>query len=88
MTEEVYEAFKKINDCLQIGMISTGDSCSIDYVLTDYCPTKIKGQNGQCETICEKMGAGFIWLLITFENICDGKCSDDENEKYAEYAIL
>ncbi|SCL85841.1 CIR protein, partial [Plasmodium chabaudi chabaudi] len=84
--EEVYEAFKKIDDCIQIGMISTGGSCSIDDVLNDYCPEK-NGER-QCEAICEKMGAGFIWLLITFENICKGKCSDNENEKYAEYAIL
>ncbi|SCL86395.1 Plasmodium variant antigen protein Cir/Yir/Bir, putative, partial [Plasmodium chabaudi adami] len=84
--EDVYEAFKKIDDCIQIGMISTGGSCSIDDVLNDYCPEK-NGER-QCEGICEKMGAGFIWLLITFENLCKGKCSDNENEKYAEYAIL
>eukprot|EP00364_Plasmodium_chabaudi_P000018 XP_016652873.1 CIR protein [Plasmodium chabaudi chabaudi] len=86
--EEVCEAFKKVDDCLQIGMKSTGGSCSIDYAFTDYCPTKIEGQNVNCEANNEKMSAGFIWLLITFENLCVGQCSDNENEKYAEYAIL
>ncbi|SCL87722.1 Plasmodium variant antigen protein Cir/Yir/Bir, putative [Plasmodium chabaudi adami] len=88
MSEEVYEAFKKINDCLPIGMISTEDSCYIDNVLTDYCPKKIEGQNVNCEANNEKMSAGFIWLLITFENLCQSQCSNNENEKYAEYAIL
>ncbi|VTZ67127.1 CIR protein [Plasmodium chabaudi chabaudi] len=86
--EDVCEAFKKVDDCLQIGMKSTGGSCSIDYAFTDYCPTKIEGQNVNCEANNEKMSAGFIWLLITFENLCVGQCSDNENEKYAEYAIL
>ncbi|SCL86412.1 CIR protein, partial [Plasmodium chabaudi chabaudi] len=82
------EAFKKVDDCLQIGITSGGGGCSIDDVLSDYCPTNIEGQNGQCDTNNEKISAGFIWLLITFEDICEGQCSDNENEKYAEYAIL
>ncbi|SCL89193.1 Plasmodium variant antigen protein Cir/Yir/Bir, putative, partial [Plasmodium chabaudi adami] len=87
MSEEVYEAFKKVDDCLSIG-ISAGGSCSINEVLAQYWPKKIKGQNGNCEEICEKISAGFIWLLITFEHLCDDVCSDIENEKHAEYAIL
>ncbi|VTZ66766.1 CIR protein [Plasmodium chabaudi chabaudi] len=88
MSEEVCEAFKKVDDCLQIGMVSTGDICYIDEVLNEYCPTNIEGQNGKCDTNNEKISAGFIWLLITFEDLCEGQCSDNENEKYAEYAIL
>ncbi|SCL85001.1 Plasmodium variant antigen protein Cir/Yir/Bir, putative, partial [Plasmodium chabaudi adami] len=88
MSKEVCEAFKKIDDCLQIGMISTRGSCSIDEVLAQYWPKKIKGQNENCGKICEQISAGFIWLLITFENLCVGECSHNENEKYAEYAIL
>ncbi|SCL86338.1 CIR protein [Plasmodium chabaudi adami] len=84
--EDVYEAIKKVDDCLPIGMTSTGGSSSTDRVLNDYCPKK-NGER-QCETICDKISAGFIWLLITFENLCDGVCSNNENEKYAEYAIL
>ncbi|SCL93644.1 CIR protein, partial [Plasmodium chabaudi chabaudi] len=86
MSEEVYKEIKKVDDSLPIGIISTGGSSSTDRVLIDYCPKK-NGER-QCETICDKISAGFIWLLISFENLCEGKCSDDENEKYAEYGIL
>ncbi|SCL86291.1 CIR protein [Plasmodium chabaudi adami] len=84
--EDVYKEIKKVDDSLPIGMTSTGDSSSTNRVLNDYCPKK-NGER-QCETICEKISAGFIWLLISFENLCENKCSNNENEKYAEYAIL
>ncbi|SCL86261.1 hypothetical protein PCHDS_000508900, partial [Plasmodium chabaudi adami] len=45
MSEEVYEAFKKVDDCLPIGILSKGGSCSIDEVLAQYCPKKIEGEN-------------------------------------------
>ncbi|SCL85670.1 Plasmodium variant antigen protein Cir/Yir/Bir, putative [Plasmodium chabaudi adami] len=84
MSEEVYEEIKKVDDSLQIDITSGGGGYSNNELYVDYCPKK----NGkiQCETICEKISAGFIWLLITFENICEDQCSD--NEKYVEYAIL
>ncbi|SCL84091.1 Plasmodium variant antigen protein Cir/Yir/Bir, putative [Plasmodium chabaudi chabaudi] len=86
MSNEVYKEIKKVDDCLPTGMISTGVSCSNDRVLNDYCPKK-NGER-QCETNNDKISAGFIWLLISFENLCVGECSDDEDEKYAEYGIL
>ncbi|VTZ70668.1 CIR protein [Plasmodium chabaudi chabaudi] len=86
--EEVYKEIKKVDDCLPTGIISTGVSCSNDSVLNEYCPIKREGGNRQCDTNNDKISAGFIWLLISFENLCDSQCSDDENEKYAEYGIL
>ncbi|SCL92108.1 Plasmodium variant antigen protein Cir/Yir/Bir, putative [Plasmodium chabaudi adami] len=87
MSEEVYKEIKKVDDCLQIYITSGGGGYSNNELYNDYCPKK-NGERRQCETICEKISAGFIWLLITFEHLCDDVCSNNENEKYAEYAIL
>ncbi|SCL85782.1 CIR protein [Plasmodium chabaudi adami] len=86
--EDVYKEIKKVDDCLQVGMISTGGSCSIDRVINDYCPIKTEGGTRRCETICEKISAGFIRLLITFEHLCDAGNFVNEMGQYAEYAIL
>ncbi|SCL93637.1 Plasmodium variant antigen protein Cir/Yir/Bir, putative [Plasmodium chabaudi chabaudi] len=88
MSEEVYKEIKKVDDCLPMGMISKGGSCSIDRVFTDYCPTKTDGGMRQCDTNNEKISAGFIWLLITFEHLCDVNNFVNEMGQYAEYAIL
>ncbi|SCL87858.1 Plasmodium variant antigen protein Cir/Yir/Bir, putative [Plasmodium chabaudi adami] len=84
--ENVCEEIKKIDDCLQIDIISTG-VCSDDTLYSDYCPMK-NGKKGQCETNNDKISAGFIWLLVTFESLCEDECSQNEKDQYAEYAIL
>ncbi|SCL84984.1 CIR protein, partial [Plasmodium chabaudi chabaudi] len=86
--EDVYKEIKKVDDCLPIGMISTGSSCSIDKIFSDYCPIKTDGVMRQCDTNTEKISAGFIWLLITFEHLCDTNNFVNEMGQYAEYAIL
>ncbi|SCL87424.1 Plasmodium variant antigen protein Cir/Yir/Bir, putative, partial [Plasmodium chabaudi chabaudi] len=80
------EALKKVDDCLQIDITSGGGGYSNNELYIDYCPNK--NGNRQCETICEKISAGFIWLLVTFESLCEDECSQNEKDQYAEYAIL
>nr|6ZYV_A Chain A, CIR protein [Plasmodium chabaudi chabaudi]6ZYV_B Chain B, CIR protein [Plasmodium chabaudi chabaudi]6ZYV_C Chain C, CIR protein [Plasmodium chabaudi chabaudi] len=83
----VCKDIKKIDDCLQIDTIYTG-VCSDDTLYSDYCPMK-NGKKGQCETNNDKISAGFIWLLVMFEHICDDdECSQNEKDQYAGYAIL
>ncbi|SCL86264.1 Plasmodium variant antigen protein Cir/Yir/Bir, putative, partial [Plasmodium chabaudi chabaudi] len=84
--KDVCKDIKKIDDCLQIDIISTGVS-SDDTLYSDYCPMK-NGKKWQCETNDEKISAGFIWLLVMFEHLCDEKCSQNEKDQYVEYAIL
>ncbi|SCL86482.1 Plasmodium variant antigen protein Cir/Yir/Bir, putative, partial [Plasmodium chabaudi chabaudi] len=86
MSEEVCEGIKKVDDGLQEDIKSTGVS-SEDILYIDYCPKK-NGQKRQCETNSEKISAGVLWLLSTFENIRDEQVSENEKNQYAEYAIL
>ncbi|SCL89304.1 Plasmodium variant antigen protein Cir/Yir/Bir, putative [Plasmodium chabaudi chabaudi] len=86
MFEEVCNGIKKVDDCLQKEIKSTGDS-SDDILYIDYCPKK-DGKKRQCETNSEKISAGVLWLLSTFEHISDGELSENEKEQLAEYAIL
>ncbi|SCL86597.1 Plasmodium variant antigen protein Cir/Yir/Bir, putative [Plasmodium chabaudi adami] len=86
MFEEVCEEIKKVDDCLQEDIKSTGVS-SDDILYIDYCPMK-NGKKGQCETNSEKISAGVLWLLSTFEHIRDEDVSENEKGQLAEYAIL
>ncbi|SCL89754.1 Plasmodium variant antigen protein Cir/Yir/Bir, putative [Plasmodium chabaudi adami] len=87
MIKEVCEGIKKVDDCLQKEIKSTGDS-SDKILYIDYCPEKGEGGNRQCETNSEKISAGVLWLLSTFEHISDGNFSENEKGQLAEYAIL
>ncbi|SCL93567.1 Plasmodium variant antigen protein Cir/Yir/Bir, putative [Plasmodium chabaudi adami] len=86
MIEEVCDGIKKVDDCLQKDTKSTGVS-SDDILYLDYCPKK-NGQKRQCETNSEKISAGALWLLSTFEHIPDEDVSENEKGQLAEYAIL
>ncbi|KEG00581.1 hypothetical protein YYE_04410 [Plasmodium vinckei vinckei] len=85
--EGVCEGIKKIDDCLPIG-ISTGSVCYNGDILTDHCPKKTESAMKQCDTNKDTISAGLIWLLITFENLCDPSSFVSEMGQYGEYAIL
>ncbi|VTZ66765.1 CIR protein [Plasmodium chabaudi chabaudi] len=86
MLEEVCGTIKKIDDCLSRDILSTGDKCSDAELYTVYCSTKKEGVIGKCETNGGRISAGFIWLLVMFDVLCGGECS--EKDQYDEYAIL
>ncbi|SCL84024.1 Plasmodium variant antigen protein Cir/Yir/Bir, putative [Plasmodium chabaudi chabaudi] len=86
MIKEVCEGIKKVDDCLQKNTIYTG-VCPDNIIYPDYCPKK-NGKNRQCDTNSERISAGVLWLLSTFEHISNGEFSENEKGQLAEYAIL
>ncbi|SCL81484.1 BIR protein, partial [Plasmodium berghei] len=78
---------EKIDECLTIDNLSTGNECSDDVLYTAYCPTNKEDQKGQCVTNGEKISAGFIWLLTMLEALNE-ECPENEKDHYFEYAIL
>ncbi|SCL81247.1 Plasmodium variant antigen protein Cir/Yir/Bir, putative, partial [Plasmodium berghei] len=84
---EVCGTIEKIDECLTIDNLSTGNECSDDVLYTAYCPTNKEDQKGQCVTNGEKISAGFIWLLTMLEALNE-ECSENEKDHYFEYAIL
>ncbi|SCL88877.1 Plasmodium variant antigen protein Cir/Yir/Bir, putative, partial [Plasmodium chabaudi chabaudi] len=88
MSKEVCDEITNIDKYIVVKQKDSGVDIEHDPKLNDYCHTKNKGRNGECGTNYEKISAGFIWLLVTFESLYDDECSQNEKDQYAGYAIL
>ncbi|SCL82675.1 CIR protein [Plasmodium chabaudi adami] len=88
MSKEVCDQINNMDKYIVVKQKDSGVDIEFDNKLSDYCPNKNNGINGQCETNDEKISAGFIWLLVMFEHLCDEGCPQNEKDQYVEYAIL
>ncbi|SCL85665.1 Plasmodium variant antigen protein Cir/Yir/Bir, putative [Plasmodium chabaudi chabaudi] len=88
MFKGVCEEINIMGKYIVVKQKDSGVDIEFDDKLNDYCPNKNNGINGQCETNDEKISAGFIWLLVMFEHLCDEGCPQNEKDQYVEYAIL
>ncbi|SCL81834.1 CIR protein [Plasmodium chabaudi chabaudi] len=88
MFKGVCEEINIMGKYIVVKQEGSGVNIEFDNKLDDYCPNKNNGINGQCETNDEKISAGFIWLLVMFEHLCDEECPQNEKDRYVEYAIL
>ncbi|SCL97652.1 Plasmodium variant antigen protein Cir/Yir/Bir, putative, partial [Plasmodium chabaudi adami] len=88
MSSGVCEEINNIGKYIVVKQEGSEVNIEFDNKLNDYCPNKSNGINGQCKTNDEKISAGFIWLLVMFESICDEECTQNEKDQYVECAIL
>ncbi|SCL99842.1 CIR protein [Plasmodium chabaudi adami] len=88
MSKEVCNQINNMDKYIVVKQKDSGVDIEFDDKLNDYCPNKNNGINGQCKTNDEKITAGFIWLLVMFEYLCDDDCPQNEKDQYIEYAIL
>ncbi|SCL85686.1 Plasmodium variant antigen protein Cir/Yir/Bir, putative [Plasmodium chabaudi adami] len=88
MFKGVCDQINNMDKYIVVKQEGSGVNIEFDNYLSDYCPNKNNGRNGQCETNDEKITAGFIWLLVMFEYLCEEKYPQNEKYQYVEYAIL